>query len=45
VLFQAGLVDRRRRASGVIYSMKDGGLLEWCRFPGTSKLPRSLAGG
>lgn len=31
VLFHAGLVERRRSASAVIYSIADDELLAWCR--------------
>ena len=34
VLFLAGLVQRRRAASTVIYSLADTDLLEWCRYLG-----------
>jgi DNA-binding transcriptional ArsR family regulator len=36
VLFHAGLVERRRSASAVIYSLVDPGLLDWCRYLGAS---------
>lgn len=32
VLFREGLVDRRRSASTVIYSIADTGVVEWCRY-------------
>ena len=32
VLFQAGLVERRRQASTVIYSIADEGLVEWLQY-------------
>ena len=32
VLFHAGLVQRRREASAVIYSIADEELLAWCRY-------------
>jgi DNA-binding transcriptional ArsR family regulator len=38
VLFHAGLVDRRRAASTVIYSIADPELLEWCRYMGLPQL-------
>jgi DNA-binding transcriptional ArsR family regulator len=38
VLFHAGLVERRRSASAVIYSMADMDLLEWCRYLGAHQL-------
>ena len=36
VLFHAGLVERRRSASAVIYSMADPELLDHCRYLGAS---------
>jgi DNA-binding transcriptional ArsR family regulator len=38
VLFHAGLVERRRSASAVIYSIADPELLEWCRYLGSQRL-------
>jgi DNA-binding transcriptional ArsR family regulator len=38
VLFHAGLVERRRSASAVIYSIADPELLEWCRYLGSHRL-------
>ena len=38
VLFHAGLVQRRRAASTVIYWIASPELMEWCRFLGT-RLP------
>lgn len=38
VLFHAGLVDRRRSASTVIYSVVDAEILDWCRFFGSAIL-------
>jgi DNA-binding transcriptional ArsR family regulator len=38
VLYHAGLVERRRLASAVIYSIADDRLLEWCRYLGSAKL-------
>ena len=38
VLFHAGLVDRRRSASAVIYSIADADLNDWCRYLGASHL-------
>jgi DNA-binding transcriptional ArsR family regulator len=38
VLFQAGLVQRRRVASAVIYSVASKELLEWVRFLSARKL-------
>ena len=32
VLYHAGLVQRRRSASTVIYSIADRDLLDWCRY-------------
>jgi len=32
VLFREGLVQRRRSASTVIYSIADTRLLDWCRY-------------
>jgi DNA-binding transcriptional ArsR family regulator len=32
VLFQSGLVERRRAASAVIYSLRDAALPAWCRY-------------
>lgn len=38
VLFQAGLVDRRREASKVIYSIASRNIVEWVRYLSASKL-------
>lgn len=38
VLFHAGLVDRRRSASAVIYWIASPELLEWCRYLGARDL-------
>ena len=38
VLFHAGLVERRRSASAVIYSIADPEVLEWCRYLGSQHL-------
>jgi ArsR family transcriptional regulator len=38
VLFHAGLVERRRSASTVIYSMADAEVLDWCRYFGSASL-------
>jgi DNA-binding transcriptional ArsR family regulator len=38
VLFQAGLVDRRRAASMVIYSLRDATLPAWCRYLSAPRL-------
>ena len=32
VLFREGLVERRRAASTVFYSLADAGVVEWCRY-------------
>ena len=38
VLFHAGLVDRRRVASAVIYSLTSDDLIEWCDYLGQRQL-------
>jgi DNA-binding transcriptional ArsR family regulator len=38
VLFNAGLVGRRREASTVIYSIADVELAEWCRYMGSAQV-------
>jgi len=38
VLYRTGLVERRRVASAVIYSVSSTTLLEWCRFLGHRQL-------
>ena len=38
VLFQAGLVERRRAASTVIYSLRDTALPTWCRYLAAPRL-------
>jgi DNA-binding transcriptional ArsR family regulator len=38
VLFHAGLVQRRRAASTVIYSIADAELISWCRYLGQRQL-------
>lgn len=38
VLFNAGLVQRRRSASAVIYWLSSTELAEWCRYLSTRKL-------
>jgi DNA-binding transcriptional ArsR family regulator len=38
VLFRAGLVERRRVASAVIYSVAATELLDWCRYLGHRQL-------
>ncbi|HVL66489.1 MAG TPA: metalloregulator ArsR/SmtB family transcription factor [Vicinamibacterales bacterium] len=43
VLFHAGLVQRRRAASTVIYWIASPQLLEWCRYLGTRTLTPSGA--
>src|SRR5215210_4563883 len=43
VLFHAGLVQRRRAASTVIYSLADSELLHWCRYLGTRQLGAATA--
>lgn len=43
VLFQAGLVQRRREASAVIYSLSDAGLLAWLRYLGAKHLSGARA--
>ncbi len=43
VLFHAGLVQRRRSASAVIYSIASRELLSWCRFLGNREFGASAA--
>jgi DNA-binding transcriptional ArsR family regulator len=38
VLYRAGLVERRRMASAVIYSVAATKLLDWCRYLGHRQL-------
>jgi DNA-binding transcriptional ArsR family regulator len=38
VLFHAGLVQRRREASSVIYSVAHDRLIDWCRYLGSARL-------
>jgi len=38
VLFTAGLVNRRREASAVVYSIASPGLVAWCRWLGETSL-------
>jgi len=38
VLFHAGLVQRRRSASTVIYSIADADLMNWCRYLAAQQL-------
>jgi ArsR family transcriptional regulator len=40
VLFRAGLVQRRRQASTVIYSITADDLVAWCRYLGSAHLAR-----
>src|SRR4051812_12960172 len=40
VLFRAKLVERRRAASTVIYSIASPELLAWCRYLGARDLPK-----
>ena len=42
VLFHAVLVQRRREASAVIYSVADADVVEWCRYLGGAQLGRTL---
>lgn len=39
VLFHAGLVERRRSASAIIYSIAAEDLIEWCRYLAAPRLP------
>ena len=39
VLFHAGLVERRRAASAVIYSLRSLALVEWCDYLAQRRLP------
>jgi ArsR family transcriptional regulator len=39
VLYREGLVERRRSASAVIYSIADDGVLAWCRYLAGPHLP------
>jgi DNA-binding transcriptional ArsR family regulator len=43
VLYRAGLVERRRVASAVIYSVPAPELLDWCRYLGHRQLGSSGA--
>jgi DNA-binding transcriptional ArsR family regulator len=38
VLFLAGLVQRRREASTVIYSIVSADLVDWCRYLGAPRV-------
>jgi DNA-binding transcriptional ArsR family regulator len=38
VLFREGLVERRRSASTVIYSIADSNLVKWCHYLATPRL-------
>lgn len=40
VLFHAGLVQRRREASAVIYRVSAPDVVEWCRYLGAHHLAR-----
>jgi DNA-binding transcriptional ArsR family regulator len=44
VLFHAGLVQRRREASAVIYSVSTAELIDWCRYLGARELHRATSG-
>jgi DNA-binding transcriptional ArsR family regulator len=44
VLFHAGLVERRREASAVIYSIAAADLAHWCRYLGAPSV-KARAGG
>jgi DNA-binding transcriptional ArsR family regulator len=43
VLYRAGLVERRRVASAVIYSVAATELLDWCRYLGHRQLASASA--
>jgi DNA-binding transcriptional ArsR family regulator len=43
VLYRAGLVERRRVASAVIYSVAATELLDWCRYLGHRQLANASA--
>jgi DNA-binding transcriptional ArsR family regulator len=43
VLFHARLVQRRREANAVIYSLSADTLVQWCRFLGATDLHASAA--
>ena len=43
VLFHAGLVQRQREASAVIYRLTSPDLLEWCRYLATPNLAQARA--
>jgi ArsR family transcriptional regulator len=45
VLYRAGLVERRRVASAVIYSVAATKLLDWCRYLGHRQLETRAANG
>ena len=44
VLFHAGLVERRRDASAVIYSIAAGDLVDWCRYLARPVVGRRTSG-
>jgi DNA-binding transcriptional ArsR family regulator len=44
VLFHAGLVQRRRAASAVIYSLASDDLIEWCDYLGHRQLVDARVG-
>jgi DNA-binding transcriptional ArsR family regulator len=43
VLFQAGLVHRRREASTVVYSLAEPELLTWCQYLSSRRLTGAAA--
>jgi DNA-binding transcriptional ArsR family regulator len=45
VLYRAGLVDRRRMASAVIYSVAATKLLDWCKYLGQRQLESTTESG
>ena len=45
VLYRAGLVERRRAASAVIYSVAAVKLLDWCRYLGYRQLGSTAGSG
>jgi DNA-binding transcriptional ArsR family regulator len=42
VLFHAGLVQRRRSAAAVIYSISTSRLIDWCAFLGSRQLTKRV---
>ena len=42
VLFHAGIVERRREASAVIYSLASEDLADWCDYLGHRQLSRRV---